>query len=130
MKLRDESGVTLMEVVVTSVIVGLLAAMASFGISTYLTNGKKRVVQGDLATLKTAVRLYILDNGFPGTFTGQELVSSGYLPELLPDPFAKDSANYVLEIKGNKIYIGSRGPDGAVDYGESGNRDDIFVYLP
>lgn len=130
MKIRDESGVTLIEVVVTSVIIGLLASVAAFGINAYLTNGKKRIVQGDLATLKTAVRLYILDNGFPDPFQPQDLIDAKYLPDLPPDPFASDGGDYIMAIRGNKLYIGSRGPDGAVDYGETGKRDDIFVYVP
>ena len=108
-----------------------LTALATFGVNRYLNNGKNRIAQADLATLKAAVRLYILDKGFPTAFTPETALVPEYIPELPTDPYARDGSVYVIERRTDpadgqsKIYVGSRGPDGNVNYGG----DDVFFYI-
>jgi type II secretory pathway pseudopilin PulG len=129
--LASEQGLTLIEVVMTVTIAVSLTALATFGVNRYLNNGKNRIAQADLATLKAAVRLYILDKGFPTSFTPEAALVPEYIPDLLTDPFARDGSLYVIERRTDpsdgvtKIYIGSRGPDGNVNY----SGDDIFFYV-
>lgn len=129
----DQRGISLIEVVVTAVIIALLASLATLSVDFYIKDGKTRIAEGDLATLASATRLYILDHGFPGSFVPSTALVTAYLPELPVDPFASDGSVYYFEIRSyggsNQIYIGSRGPDGVVDYGESGAQDDIYRYV-
>lgn len=128
----NEHGATLIEVILTATIIALLASVATLGVNLYITEGKQRIVQSDLASLKAAVRLYILDKGFPATFTPQTDLVDDYLPELPIDPFSRDGSGYVMTLRQDpsdgqiKVYIGSRGPNGVA---EAGGGDDIYVYV-
>lgn len=130
-----QRGITLVEVILTAMIVSMLASVAALGVKQYLEDGKMQVVNADLATLKSAVRLFILDKGFPTSFNPATDLVPAYLPELETDPFSKDGSGYVIGLRTDpisatqKIYIGSRGPDGIIDYGVSGSKDDIFFYV-
>jgi prepilin-type N-terminal cleavage/methylation domain-containing protein len=118
----NQKGITLLEVVVTAVLIGLLASIATLGINQYLTNGNKRIAASDINTLAAATSLYLLDHygagQYPDDVTGldQTLVSLSYLPEYPVDPFATSSADdrYLFALttyNGNTaIRIYSRGP--------------------
>lgn len=128
----NERGATLVEVILTATIVALLASVATLGVNFYMTEGKSRVVQSDLAALKASVRLLIIDKGFPSTFNPQTDLVGAYLPELPIDPFSRDESVYNMTLRQDpsdgqtKIYIGSRGPNGTT---ETGGGDDIYVYV-
>jgi type II secretory pathway pseudopilin PulG len=112
---------TLIEVLVTVLILTMLASIATLSASFYLNEGKTRVASGDLNTLKAAVRLYILDKS--STPTLGQLVPD-YLPELPKDPFLATPTNYIINTDVTMIYIYSVGPNG-VDNSHTG--DDIVV---
>jgi prepilin-type N-terminal cleavage/methylation domain-containing protein len=120
----SEKGMTLIEVLVTVLILSMLASIATLSVSFYLNEGKTRMAQGDLATLKAAVRLYILDKGsVPADLN--TLVVTGYLPELPKDPFVAVSTDYRYDTSDpHNIYIYSVGPNGSDD---SHGPDDIVV---
>ncbi|HBE77784.1 MAG TPA: hypothetical protein DDW65_08360 [Firmicutes bacterium] len=118
----SEDGMTLIEVLVTVLIITMLASVATLSVHFYLNEGKTRIATGDLSTLKAAVRLYILDRGSVPTLP--QLVPD-YLPELPKDPFAAATADYCIDTSDiTTIYIYSIGPNG-VDNNHGG--DDIFV---
>jgi prepilin-type N-terminal cleavage/methylation domain len=122
----SESGMTLIEVLVTVLILSMLTSIATLSVSFYMKEGKTRIVQGDLATLKAAVRLYILDKGaIPDDFNLQSLVPD-YLPELPQDPFAAAATDYCLDAATDPytVFIYSVGPNGSDD-AHSG--DDIVM---
>ena len=125
----NRKGLTLVEVVLTALIVALLATVAVMSVNQFLIEGKTRAANGDLATLVAATRLYILDKGFPTAFSASDLVTEAYIPEIPVDPFSNSGAHYVIEIRPvageNRIFIGSRGPNGVIDYGA----DDIYRYV-
>jgi prepilin-type N-terminal cleavage/methylation domain-containing protein len=122
----SEKGMTLIEVLVTVIILTMLASIATLSVGFYLKEGKTRAAEGDLATLKAAVRLYLLDTGDPPA-TLNDLVPS-YLPELPTDPFTA-TADYKMAVDTGGVYIYSVGPDGA-DNAHSGDDLVVAIVLP
>ena len=118
----NQKGITLLEVIVTAILIGLLASIATVGINQYLIGGNKRIATSDINTLAAATRLYLLDNynpgEYPATVSGfdQTLVTLSYLPECPVDPFATSSADnhYLFALTtyngSAAIRIYSRGP--------------------
>jgi prepilin-type N-terminal cleavage/methylation domain-containing protein len=95
----NQKGITLLEVIITAILIGLLASIATVGINQYLLNGNKRIVASDLDTLAAATRLYLLDHYGSGEYPSdvsaldQTLVTQSYLPDLPVDPFASSSTD-------------------------------------
>jgi len=131
----NESGMTLIEVVLTTLIVALLSTVATFGVDLYLTEGKTRQAEADLATLKTAVRLLLLDRYpddlLPNNFDPAREVVPDYLPEIPKDAFAVKSESYLMELRLDprdgklKVYLSSCGVDGLAK-----TTDDLGYYVP
>lgn len=96
----NDRGISLLEVVVTTVLLGLLAGIATLSVGEYLNNGKKRIAESDIHTLTAATRLYLLDHAFPsGTFDAASALVPEYLPELPADPFSANAQGaYGFEI--------------------------------
>lgn len=122
----SEKGMTLIEVLVTVIILTMLASIATLSVGFYLKEGKTRAAEGDLATLKAAARLYLLDTGGPPT-TLNDLVPS-YLPELPTDLFTA-AADYKMTVDADAVYIYSVGPDGT-DNAHSGDDLVVTIVLP
>lgn len=120
----SEKGMTLIEVVVTVVILTMLTSLATLSVGFYLNEGKARIATGDLTTLKAAVRLYILDKGVPPP--NLAALVNAYLPELPEDPFAAAPTNYHFINDSGTIFLYSVGPNGNNDI-HSG--DDIVVQI-
>ncbi|HYH03923.1 MAG TPA: hypothetical protein VEC37_12530 [Bacillota bacterium] len=110
----NERGISLLEVVITAVLLGLLAGVATFSVNQYMINGKKRIAQSDINTLAAATRLYLMEHTFPASFNAATELVPQYLPELPKDPFTTNSADYGFEIitydGSPTIRIFSRGP--------------------
>lgn len=133
--IKEELGISLLEVLITALMIGLLSAIVTLSVDYYLTDGKNRIVAGDLATLAAAARLYILDHGFPtpATFSNPTAVLvPDYLPEMPIDPYSRTNSIYVIQLHPDpadnnivKIYLGSCGEDGVITY----DGDDIFRYV-
>lgn len=120
----SEKGMTLLEVLITVIILTMLTSVATLSVGFYLNEGKTRVAEGDLATLKAAARLYLLDTGNPPPTL--DSLAPAYLPELPNDPFVSAAANYKSATDAGTMYIYSVGPNGADDI-HSG--DDIVVTM-
>lgn len=120
----SEKGMTLLEVLITVLILTMLTSVATLSVGFYLNEGKTRIAEGDLATLKAAARLYLLDKGNPPAALN-DLVPS-YLPELPNDPFASVAATYKMLADAGTLYIYSVGSNGT-DNSHSG--DDILVTI-
>ncbi len=127
----QEKGFSLIEVILVTMMIALLATVAQIGITVYLTESKTQVANSHLSILKAALRLYILDQGMPTTLSLPNDLVPQYLPELPFDPFASGELPYIIEIRVDpadgvdKIFVGSRGANGKVDYGG----DDLYYYL-
>lgn len=87
-QLKDERGLTLVELLVVVVILGIIAAIAVVAIGGIIENSKKDAMVADAKQMVSAAKLYVASNPEPGalSFTdggdGQE-----YLSEL-KDPFS------------------------------------------
>ena len=118
----SENGMTLLEVLITVLILTMLASVATLSVSFYMNEGKTRIAEGDLAALKAAARLYILDKGILPTMM-DDLVPF-YLPELPKDPFVSAETVYKVTVDVDTMYIYSVGINGVDDAHSS---DDIVV---
>ncbi len=122
--MNSEKGMTLIEVLITVLILTMLTSIAVLSVGFYINEGKTRIAEGDLATLKAASRIYILDK----ETTPPSLVNlvNTYIPELPKDPFAAGTADYLLASDAGMLYIYSVGPN-RVDDSHAG--DDIVVTI-
>lgn len=136
MKLRKQSGFSLIEIMVVVVIIGLLAAAIGPQVMNALTTAQDNVVKNDFKAIETALKMYKLDNFFyPSSEQGLEALvappqsdprpknwrKDGYLPETPLDPWGNP---YLYESPGDgKPYvIYTLGADG-VSGGEEESAD-------
>jgi general secretion pathway protein G len=130
---RQQSGFTLIEVMVVVVIIGILAALIVPKIMSRPEQARIVKVKQDIVAIQSALDLYKLDNGmYPSTDQGlQALVtkpsqppvprnwkSDGYLQELPIDPWG-EAYQYLND--DDKVKIFSYGPKGKDGNSEIGN---------
>ncbi len=126
MSMGKQQGMTLIEIMVVVVIIGLLAAAIGPQVIGALGQAQDKVVQNDFKAIETSLKMYKLDNFvYPSTDQGLEALVSrpesdpvpknwrkdGYLPELPVDPWGSE---YLYESPGDgKPYtIYTLGADG------------------
>lgn len=97
----DEDGFTLVEVMVTLVIIGLLTTFVVMNVAPNVGTAKIQKARGDIATIETALEMYALDmNGYPSEQAGLDALSErpadadearyrrgGYIKKLRLDPW-------------------------------------------
>jgi general secretion pathway protein G len=129
--LKSEEGVTLIELIVVLVILGMLAAVVGPRIYEKLSTSKDQIAKIQITELEGALQLYSFDMGrFPDTGEGLEALmmnpvgnqswNGPYLAKELPkDPWQRD---YVYRFPGihAEFDLLSLGADGA-----EGTEDDI-----
>lgn len=108
-----EDGFTLVEVLVTLVIISLLIGFTVVSVVPQIGKGKAVRVEGDIAAIETALELYSLDKfNYPTQQEGLEaLVAEGYIKKLSLDPWGN---SYEYRNPGERIpvEIFSLGADG------------------
>ena len=111
-------GMTLIEIMVVLVILGLIAGAIGFNVFQRLKEAQVRSAQLDLRAISNAVDLYHVETGqWP---EGIQQLAPKYLKDLHKDPWGIDYA-YVRSGDGFDVY--SYGPDKA-----QGGGDDITVH--
>lgn len=123
---RAEGGFTLIELILVTVILAVLAGMVMLNLRGTSQSAKRKVALGDIKTYGTALDLFALDHNDNYPKTLQELVSGSkkYLKELNKDPWGND---YVYLMPGEKypesFDMFSMGPDG-----QRGTEDDVVPW--
>ena len=86
---NNEDGFTLVEVLVTLTIIGLLVAITAVSVLPQLGKGRAVRVKSDIAAIETALELYSLDKfNYPTQQEGLDaLVAGGYIKKLSLDPW-------------------------------------------
>lgn len=87
-RLRDEQGLTLIEVMLVVIILGILVALVVPQFSGRSEQARRAAAQADInANIATALEMYFLDNGVYPT-TEQGLAALYLKPEIPPMPMA------------------------------------------
>lgn len=123
----DQSGFTLIELILVTVIIAVLAGMVTLNLRGTAKDAKVRSALGDIKTYQSAIDIYALEHNdqFPKTLDDLVNGPKKYLREMNKDPWGNP---YVYVVPGehhNDSYdIFSMGPDGA-----RGTADDVAPWL-
>lgn len=136
--LRNTSGLTLIEVMLVVIIIGVLIALVVPQFSGRTEQARRAAAQADInANIAVALELFYLDNGFyPTTEQGLEALlkepESPPLPPAWSGPYLKRNTTLKDPWKNKYVYIspGEQNPDGYDLYstgpdGQPGGGDDI-----
>jgi len=125
---KGNAGFTLIELILVTIIIGILAGMVVVNYSGRVAETQVRAAKGDIASYSNAIDLYALDHNDKYPQSLEDLVSGDrrYVKELRPDPWGNP---YIYKpptdpMKGDYV-IFSAGPDGV-----AGNDDDVTSSSP
>lgn len=124
---RANGGFTLIELILVTVIIAVLAGMVTLAFRGTAQESKERAALGDIKTYQTAIDLFALDHNDKYPTSLPELISGQkkYLRDLNKDPWGND---YVYLMPGEKypesFDLFSMGPDG-----QRGTADDVAPWL-
>jgi len=87
-KRKNESGFTLMELMIVMMIIGILTTLAIPSFVGAIRNAKEAVLKEDLRVMRSAIDSYTMDkNKAPQSL--EDLVQEGYLKVIPEDPMTK-----------------------------------------
>jgi general secretion pathway protein G len=117
-RLRRSRGMTLIEIMVVLVILGLIAGSIGFAVFNQLKEAQIKTAKLDLRAISDGVDLYHVDTGnWPDNLS---VIAPKYVKEIRKDPWGTDY-QYLRSGDGYDVY--SYGPDKA-----QGGGDDISVH--
>lgn len=128
-KLHKQSGLTLIELMVVIVILGILSALIVPNVLGYLEKANKQKVVSDITSLENSLEAYRLDNKrYPTTEQGLDAIVNE--PTIEPKPKAYREGGYIRRLPedpwGNQYQIRQPGEHGKIDiysFGEDGEPD-------
>jgi len=109
---RAPRGMTLIEIMVVLVILGLIAGAVTVAVIPRINEARVSTAKLDISNLENALKLYYARTGrFPDTATGFKILLDQQLIERAPkDPWGND---YVYLLENGRPVITSYGADGA-----------------
>lgn len=125
--MSENSGFTLIELILVTVIIGILAGMVTLTFGGRAEEARLRAALGDIKSYESAIELYALEHNdqFPESLEDLVNGEKTYVRDLNNDPWGN---RYVYKKPGDyhkKSYdLLSMGPDG-----ELGTEDDIAPWL-
>ncbi|MCK5862261.1 MAG: type II secretion system protein GspG [Candidatus Hydrogenedentes bacterium] len=126
--MSNTGGFTLIELILVTVIIGILAGMVMVNYGGRAREAQIRASKGDIANLSTAIDLFALDNNdtYPAGLDNLVSGTRRYIRELQPDPWG-NAYNYKAptDIMLADYVIFSSGPDGM-----PGTEDDVTSTSP
>jgi general secretion pathway protein G len=89
-----ERGFTLLELMIVMIVIGILAAIAIPAYTAAIRNAREAVLREDLHVMRAAIDSYTVDKA-KGPQSLSDLVESGYLKEMPPDPFTHRTDTWI-----------------------------------
>lgn len=122
---RAQSGFTLIELILVTIIIAILAGMVTLTFRGSATDAKMRAALGDIKAYESAIELYALKHNDQYPPDLKALASEGYIRELNKDPWGNAYEYLKPGREHRESYdIFSRGQDG-----KAGTADDIAPWL-
>ena len=126
--MRNNGGFTLIELILVTVIIGILAGMVVVNYGGRVRDTQIRAAKGDIASYGNAIDLYALDNNdeYPKALSDLVGGKRNYVKDIRKDPWGNE---YIYkpptDIMKADYQISSAGPDGV-----PGNDDDVTSTSP
>lgn len=124
---RDNGGFTLIELILVTVIIAILAGMVTLSFRGTATDAKIRAALGDIKSYESAIELYALENNdqYPEELSELLTGKKQYLRELNMDPWGNAYVYLKPGAQHRESYdVYSMGPDGVRD-----TEDDVAPWL-
>ena len=96
-KRRQESGFTLMELMIVMMIIGVLTTLAIPSFVGAVKSAREAVLKEDLRVMRTAIDSYTMDKQ-KAPQSLDDLVQEGYLKVIPEDPFTKSRETWQTDI--------------------------------
>ena len=111
----DSRGYSLIELLITLVVIGVVAAMTIPNLLAAIDKGKQKRTMADMRSIGTAVEAYAVDNGnYPiaSDAATLALLISGKFVKVMPEQDGWNHA-YVVDSQATQYTLSSSGKDGA-----------------